>query len=234
MPRKQGDSHNYFAMILYPEDATHMQILDYIKRSKQQFKEYAYILHDQDEIEQDEAEGTITDDIQNYKKAHYHVLVKYYCPKSTDAFLKIWKGSLSKVIGIHDVTDYLKYMTHTNWDSFIHNKHVYPDDQLKLTHYFATLYDVEQSSYFVQFMQVVNGISSTPTANLIEYLTQVSKMEDSQRNYILSILHSEANLVRLVCANAQKLNGQTRLENVIAVENQLYNIHSERQVQIYD
>ena len=108
MPRRKGDSWQYFAMILYPDNDDHVRILDYIKNNRVLFEEYAYILHDKDEVEEEEID-TLTDGLQgtrSLKKAHYHVLVRYYIQMSNISFLASWKGKLSKTIGIRDY----KYM----------------------------------------------------------------------------------------------------------------------------
>ena len=65
-----------FACELYPEDDSHMKILEYIIT----YFDYAYILHDKDCWEEESEEHHIGD----LKKPHYHVILSFKNPRSID------------------------------------------------------------------------------------------------------------------------------------------------------
>ena len=104
-----------FALLLYPEDATHMQALEIIKKSY----DYAAILHDKDLDEKGET-----------KKSHYHVII------TTGSNAK-WSTAIIKELGIADnyiekiknLDRALEYLIHLNDD----NKHQYPIDSVEGT-----------------------------------------------------------------------------------------------------
>ena len=200
MPRRKGDSFTYFAMILYPEDDRHKRILDYIKGNRVLFPEYLYILHDKDEVEEDERDTRTTGleehETPDYKKAHWHVLVKYYMQKSEGTFLSQFAGALSKVIGISDYMDQVFYFTHENPKAFFQHKHVYPVEELHGTAFFLKKRDTIQNSYFVQFFNVVQGIKDTPHGTFYEYLEEVNKLPVDEKNYIMSIIHVDSHSIK--------------------------------------
>lgn len=89
-------------LLLYPDDETHMQALDYIKHNY----EHLYILHDKD----------VNKDTGELKKAHYHVIIEFKSAK--------WCSALAKELGITEnyieqVNNYekaLEYLIHFNDD----------------------------------------------------------------------------------------------------------------------
>lgn len=69
-----------FTCELYPEDLSHMSILEYII---QNFT-YAFILHDKDVFDKtiiDEDTGEIKHNIGELKKPHYHVIISFKNPR---------------------------------------------------------------------------------------------------------------------------------------------------------
>lgn len=71
-----------FACELYPEDETHLKILDEIKA----YYEYAYILHDKDIWEEEvvDDDGITIHNPGDKKKPHYHVILNFKNPRSLD------------------------------------------------------------------------------------------------------------------------------------------------------
>lgn len=99
-------------LMLYPEDATHMDALEKIKKSY----EYAYILHDKDVEETGEI-----------KKPHYHVVLRFANQK--------WNTALAKELGIKEnyleeprnFNNALAYLIHFNDE----DKYQYPLGEVK-------------------------------------------------------------------------------------------------------
>lgn len=93
-------SDRKFALLLYPEDKTHVEALERIKRSF----DYAVILHDKD-----------LDENEEIKKAHWHVVV-------TVGTNKRWNTALAKELGIEmnyiekirNLDRALEYLIHLN------------------------------------------------------------------------------------------------------------------------
>lgn len=77
-----------FTIVLYPEDRTHVEALECIKK---QFS-YAYILHDKDTYEKDQTNentGEIEHKKGEIKKAHWHVLITFVNPRSDTTIKEI-------------------------------------------------------------------------------------------------------------------------------------------------
>ncbi len=93
-------SDRKFALLLYPEDKTHMEALEKIKRSF----DYAVILHDKD-----------VDEAGELKKSHWHVVI-------TVGTNKRWNTALAKELGIEvnyiekirNLDRALEYLIHLN------------------------------------------------------------------------------------------------------------------------
>lgn len=96
-----------FALLLYPDDSTHMQALEKIKQSY----DCAYILHDKDMYLEDTEEHAKGD----CKKAHYHVIIRV----GNNAR---WSTAVCKELGIeHNYIEQIKnldrmlmYLIHYN------------------------------------------------------------------------------------------------------------------------
>lgn len=71
-----------FACELYPEDPSHVEILEYIKK----YYEYAYILHDKDIWDKEvvDDDGVTIHKVGDIKKPHYHVILNFKNPRSID------------------------------------------------------------------------------------------------------------------------------------------------------
>lgn len=103
-----------FCILLYPEDNTHIEALEFIKNHY----DYAYILHDKD-----------WDKNGEIKKEHYHIVIN--CPNA------IWNTALSVKLGIEinyiqNCRNYdlaLNYLIHMNDDT----KHQYDIEEVKGT-----------------------------------------------------------------------------------------------------
>lgn len=193
MPRKETP-YSYFALMLYPDCDAHMHLLEIIKKNRIQFKEYVYILHDSDPIEDEELD-TITDMNENnelnVKKKHIHLLYKYYTQKTENGMLQKLGGVVSKVIGIRDWLDYGMYLTHENPKALLAGKHIYPKENLVGTTFLIKQLNPLQNSIFVQFYSVVEGIYNTKHGTLIEYLQNIENLPNDEKDYLLSIVHSE-------------------------------------------
>lgn len=200
MPRRKGDAFTYFAMILYPENETHKRVLDLIQNNRVQFPEYLYILHDKDEVEEDEIDtltsGLEEQEVHDLKKAHWHVMFKYCMSRSEESILRLWNGTVSKVIGISDYVDQGLYFTHESPRALLQGKHIYPKSELHGTKFFMSKIDSVQNSYFVQFLNAVDGIAETPHCSMYEYVHELAKLPDDERNFALSILHTESQNIK--------------------------------------
>lgn len=105
-------SDRKFALLLYPEDKTHVNAMEIIKRSY----DYAVILHDKD-----------LDENGDMKKAHWHVVI-------TVGNNKRWNTALSKELGIEmnyiqkvrNLDRALEYLIHLNDE----NKYQYSIDEV--------------------------------------------------------------------------------------------------------
>ena len=213
MPRKDKD-YRYFACILYPECEEHKNLLNIIKENRIQFPEYVYILHDEDEIEDDEKD-TITEmenEELNIKKEHFHMLFKYYTPKTENGILKVFNGTLSKVIGITDYLDYGMYLTHTSPRAILQNKHVYPIENLIGTKFFLNKLNPIQNSYFVQFYEIVKGIEDTRHGTLLEYLHEIEKLPQDEKDYMLDLIHHETRNITQVINDIKNISYQEHLK----------------------
>lgn len=99
-----------FACELYPEDDTHMEILEYIKS----YFEYAYILHDKDVWDEEKVDddGITIHKVGDLKKPHYHVIINFKNPRSLD--------KLKKELGIKHLETcnfyfYARYLIHKDY-----------------------------------------------------------------------------------------------------------------------
>lgn len=101
-----------FALLLYPDDSTHMDALEVIKKSY----DHAYILHDKDLNEKEEI-----------KKSHYHVII-------TVGNNQKWNTALAKELEIgenyiekvRNLDRALEYLIHFNDE----DKHEYEVDEV--------------------------------------------------------------------------------------------------------
>lgn len=131
-----------FCLLLYPDNADHMDALEKIKQSY----DYACVLHDKD-VDED---GVI-------KKAHYHVVI--LAGKNA-----IWSTALSKNIGLdvnfiqqcRNVDRSLEYLIHFNEEE----KHQYDLEEVK-----GTL-----KSRLSQLINTVGKGESDKVSELIEFI----------------------------------------------------------------
>lgn len=185
---KNAPTYRWFGMILYPDNADHMKVLDYIKSSPLLFPSYLFIRHlPEDWLENmdpnlkvDEVDLAAEDLLtRGENKAHYHVAVKAaralseaammskFCFKSDDGSRKTL---VSIVPHLSDPESYFMYMMHWDLDSKIKGKHSYDiseihgDDKIigKLG---------AQNLYFVQNgLDLINKwILKHPGAALLEF-----------------------------------------------------------------
>lgn len=99
-----------FSLELYPEDNSHMIILDYIKNNF----EYAYILHDKDIHENDvvNENGELIHKKGDIKKPHYHVLITFKNPRYVD---KLKEELNLKHIESANFYAYSRYLIHLGY-----------------------------------------------------------------------------------------------------------------------
>lgn len=108
-----------FALELYPDDSSHMLILDYIKK----YFEYAYILHDKDLHENDvieEKTGILKYRKGDTKKPHYHVLISFKNARTDKSVLEELNqnGKLNLVhIETSNFFAYVRYLIHLGYPS---------------------------------------------------------------------------------------------------------------------
>lgn len=101
-------------LLLYPEDKTHMNALEYIK----QYYQYAYILHDKDFTD----DGTI-------KKSHYHVVVQFKNAKWNTSIAEELKITDNYIQQCRNLELALEYLIHRNEET----KFQYDIDEVKGT-----------------------------------------------------------------------------------------------------
>lgn len=104
-----------FALELYPEDISHMSILEYIM----QHYEYAFILHDKDVYEDTTEEHMIGET----KKPHYHVIISFKNARSIDS---IKKELELKHVETCNFYAYTRYLIHLDSPK----KHQYSKDEI--------------------------------------------------------------------------------------------------------
>ena len=101
-------------LLLYPEDKTHMEALNYIK----QYYDYAYILHDKDYYD----DGTI-------KKPHYHVIITFKNAKWNTSVSEELKITTNYIEQCRNLELALEYLIHRNEET----KYQYDIDEVKGT-----------------------------------------------------------------------------------------------------
>lgn len=88
-----------FALELYPEDNTHVEKLEYIKK----YFDYAYILHDKDKWEEDTEEHKAGE----IKKPHWHVIIAFKNARSVDSIKKELELAHVETCNFYAYTRYL-------------------------------------------------------------------------------------------------------------------------------
>lgn len=139
----ENERSRLWNLVLYPEDPTHVNALEYIARNY----DYVGICHDRD-----------LDDDGNLKKAHYHVILKF--PQAR------YRTAVAKEIGI--ATNYMekmgsfqksaRYLLHYGWD----DKYQYQETDLfgtlvpqvvKLTHQ-----NKDEDSRMLDLLSLLNDV----------------------------------------------------------------------------
>lgn len=90
----------YIAMLLYPDDDSHVSALDFICSN---YSDYAYILHDKDKHENGEL-----------KKAHYHIICYFKNARFPSAVAKELQIPINYVEECGSQSGLLKYLIHYN------------------------------------------------------------------------------------------------------------------------
>ena len=88
----------HFTMVLYPEDTSHVNTLNILKKNGYKF---AAILHDMDQ----EPDGSVM-------KSHYHVVVSFTRQKDLCAFAKEVECKENYIEPCRNVEASLRYLTH--------------------------------------------------------------------------------------------------------------------------
>ncbi|MEM0173598.1 MAG: Rep family protein [Sulfolobaceae archaeon] len=99
-----------FSTILYPEDETHMQIIEELNKGAYS---YAYALHDKD-----------TDDQGEIKKPHYHVIIRFTNYKSRNKLAQELGLNISHILPIKYLRGAIRYLLHLDNE----DKYQYPID----------------------------------------------------------------------------------------------------------
>lgn len=139
--KKRSETAKYFALVLYPDDPHHVQILEYMRANDILYPSLVYILHDKDydarETLHDCLVGVDKDlQIVVLAKPHYHVFVE--CVKEITASGFVKRFVINNVPYIHhveivrDPVAYIQYMIHADFASINDPyKFQYPLDELK-------------------------------------------------------------------------------------------------------
>lgn len=143
-PTKRRDRK--FVAVLYPEDPTHVECMEKLKSGGYN---YAAILHDEDLIEEGEAQG-------QKKKPHWHIVLRF---KNA-----VWDTSIAKELGIQpnylqackNVDGALMYLVHYGYeDKYQYDlEQVFGPLQIKLS---ALLADNDESTRALNIYDIIRN-----------------------------------------------------------------------------
>lgn len=97
-----------FLLILYADDSSHMQVLDFVKANY----DYAYIYHDKDTYEEDVETNGIVHKKGDLKKGHYHVVLRFKNQRYKKALAKELELAENYIEVCHDFKRALLYLIH--------------------------------------------------------------------------------------------------------------------------
>lgn len=131
--------YNWFAFVLYPKyDEGHALILEYIKHNTILYDKWCGVEHTRDMVE-DDYKGEDVDNMLTiggeFKKEHFHIIVRTRQKMTADGFLKRWVverdgrkiALLHHVECIEDYLAYIQYMAHIDFTSITNKcKSIYP------------------------------------------------------------------------------------------------------------
>lgn len=165
-------SRNY-AIVLYPEDKTHVKALEVIKN---QFS-YAYILHNMDTYEKDEINedtGEIKHKQGERKKEHYHVLINFPNAR-TDAYIRELIGEKIHIekSSFYEMTRYLIHLGYPNKHQY-DKKEIVSNMQERIYKALEREYDKEElkSRLLLDFIFSETNQSFLTFKKLTEYAMQ--------------------------------------------------------------
>lgn len=157
-----GRTFRNFLVMLYPDCAEHMNMLNYLEQHSYLFQ-IVYILHDRDvwdeegieELRKKKAVGEYDDYIPNVgdlKKPHYHVLIHKKNPQSLKSFKEFFHIWIQKVLVCSSMESSILYFLHETPDSM--SKPHYSVDELKGDK--RMIKSVVQNSHFVQLGELLD------------------------------------------------------------------------------
>ncbi len=137
-----------FNLLLYPEDASHMTALDIIRERY----DYLAILHDKD-----------VDDDGNFKKPHYHVIVRFPAARTREALSKDLSIEPNYIANTASWAGSARYLIHFG----LNDKYQYSPDSVEgniKDRFFKLLRDVESEDVqFIRVMDLLDSIESKIT-----------------------------------------------------------------------
>lgn len=176
----------WWTFILYPENAEHMRVLDWLK-SHQHTHENVYILHNQDVYDKDTQDGHKQGE---RKKEHIHVLMHTREKLTSNSIIKFFAGIVSYAEPVRSPTEYMLYMLHDTFDSM--HKHRYCESELKGNE--KMLKRIRQNANSIQFEDVLNRLTTCGGSLLESCTTATLECDDD----FLSFVTKNAYLVNLL------------------------------------
>ena len=171
MSTKNPTKSSYFACILYPECAEHAYFAKWLQEQSE--LSVITILHDKDI---DTEAPTNEQGILPFKKAHWHVLVKFPQRKSV-AGANAFSANMIHMEMVVDGYAYAKYLTHSDFKSRLEGKHQYSIEDVKGNERGLSLYaeligieDIQTCSQFAEFAYTLANNEGMLSTTLPEFV----------------------------------------------------------------
>lgn len=120
-PSKYG----WFAVVLYPDNPEHMDVLRYLEEFPLSYPKCVYILHDKDVWTAEDEQEDAAHVAGTAKKPHIHVMFKVPKQGTVNGVIRSFAGVIDYVEGITSPDAYIEYMTHSDFKSRKQGKVVY-------------------------------------------------------------------------------------------------------------
>ena len=111
-----------YMLLLYPDNENHMKVLEKIQQSF----DYACILHDKDKFTESDEKKNSEHKAGSFKKAHFHVVVRFPNKRWNTAVAKTFGLELRFVEKVHFLDKALMYLVHFGNEA----KHQYSHDEV--------------------------------------------------------------------------------------------------------
>lgn len=158
-----GARSRYFALLLYPDNPDHMDVLDWIQRNES----YVLILHQPED-----------DD----KKPHYHLILHFPNARTLNGVQKYFAHEIDSFIRVcTDPYSFIQYMMHNTYECKKKNKSVYSLSDLQGTAELIRLLVPMQKQKFTEsivteLVNIIEGRQICYFRSLIKYLVRVGNV----------------------------------------------------------